>query len=348
MPRFLRLPSSLSVGTAPWRSAMFCLSITVVALSLAASAQDFTLTMGAFDPFAIDPNGIASSNITLVAGTGFTATVTLGCQVTSTQSGVTLPQCLISPGTVQPSGSASATILSQYSQNGQTINASPGTYTVIVTGTGGSKTHQGAQAITVLAVNPQFTITIQDQVLPNTVTPPNGGIGTVSINPVFGYQGNVTLSCASVTPLVTIPPQCQFTYPTCSQAGVACVTSGPVPVQVSIITFGPEPNTAVQHPRVFYAFWLPFPMVGLAILGMATGSKRSRKAWGLFTLFVLCASLMLLPACGNNLTPSKSTPEGITPKGAYTFTLEGVDQNGNISSNTGTANQAPTITLTVN
>jgi hypothetical protein len=330
------------------RPVIFFLAITLFALSLTAYAQDFSLSMAAFDPFAIDPNGIAISNITLVAGTGFTATVTLGCQVTSSQSGVTLPQCLISPATVQPSGSASATILTQYAQNGQTVNASPGTYTVIVTGTGGSKTHQGAQPITVLAVNPQFTITIQDQVLPNTVTPPNGGIGTVSINPVFGYQGNVTLSCASITPLVTIPPQCQFTYLPCSQANAACVTTGPVPVQVSIITFGPEPNTAVQRPRVFYAFWLPFPMLGLIIFGISTGGKRSRKAWALFTLFLLCASLMLLPACGNNLTPSTSTPQGITPKGAYTFTLEGVDTSGNISSNTGTANQAPTITLTVN
>jgi hypothetical protein len=351
MSRFLRLTSSLSLATAPLRSVIFCLLIAMVALSPAASAQDFTLTMGTFDPFAIDPNGLASSNITLVAGTGFTATVTLGCQVTTSQTGVTPPQCLISPGTVQPSGSATATILSEYTQNGQTVNASPGTYTVIVTGTGGSKTHQGAQAITVLAVNPQFTITVQSPVLPNTVTPPNGGIGTVSINPVFGYQGNITLSCASVTPLVTIPPQCQFTYPSSCPAGVtgvACVTSGPLAVQVSIITFGPEPNTAVQHPRVFYAFWLPFPMLGLAILGMATGRKRSRKVWGLFTLFVLCASLMLLPACGDNLIPSKSTPNGLTPKGNYTFTLEGVDQKGNISSNTGTANQAPTITLSVN
>jgi hypothetical protein len=364
MSRFPRLKSSLQTFISKFRSArggflfpcLGSLCLVFAALATPASAQDFTLTMAPFTPFAVNPQGTAVSNVSLVAGTGFSGTVNLACQVTTTLSSVTMPQCQISPQTVQPSGSASATILSQYVVNGNTVTASPGTYTVIVTGTGPSTTHQGAQAITVLAVNPQFTITVTSPVLPKTVTPGNGGIGTVSINPIFGYNGFVTLSCASITPLVTIPPQCQFSYPSpqsCPGAingqGV-CVNgaSGPVSIQVSIVTFGPISTTSLIHPRIFYALWLPLPMLAIAGMGAAVGGRRCRKAWSLLALFMLGGTLLLLPACGNNLIPSKITPQGITPNGAYTFTLMGVDQNGNISSNTGTANEAPTIALTVN
>jgi hypothetical protein len=213
---------------------------------------------------------------------------------------------------------------------------------------------QAAQAITMLAVNPTFTITIQTAVLPKTVTAGNGAVGTISVNPVFGYTGFVTLSCASVTPLVTIPPQCVFNYPSgqscpgaASGAGI-CVSGAPVPLNVTINTFGPISTTQLIRPRSFYALWLPLPMLLLTGLGAATGGKRSRKAWGILALFILSGSLLLLPACGDNLVPSKITPNGVTPNDAYTFTLMGVDQNGNVSSNTGTANTAPTISLTVN
>jgi hypothetical protein len=326
---------------------LFCLSAALLSVLPSASAQDFTLTMGTFTPPAVDPTGTASSNIALVAGTGFTGSVSLACQVTTALTSVTAPECQVSPTTVQPSGSATVTILTQFAASGTTVSASPGTYTVTVTGTGPSTTQQAAQPITVLAVNPAFTLTIQTVVLPKSVTAGNGAVGTVSINPVFGYTGGiVTLSCASVTPLVTIPPQCVFTYPTGQQGQP--VNGSPVTVPITINTFGPISNTKLVRPPSFYALWLPLPMLVLTGLGAATGGKRSRKAWGILALFILSGSILLLPACGDNLVPSKITPNGVTPNDTYTFTLMGVDQNGNVSSNTGTASTAPTVTLTVN
>jgi hypothetical protein len=324
----------------------FCLWAAFLSLLPSASAQDFTLTMGTFSPPAVDPTGTASSTVTLAPTGSSAGVVTLGCQVTTTLSNLTLPQCQVSPTSVQPSGSATVTILSQYVVNNQTVNASPGTYTVTVTGTDGSGSVHAAQAITMLAVNPTFTITIQTAVLPKTVTAGNGAVGTISVNPVFGYSGNVTLSCASVTPLVTIPPQCVFQYP--GSLNYLPVSGAPATINVTINTFGPISTTQLIRPRSFYALWLPLPMLLLTGLGAATGGKRSRKAWGILALFILSGSLLLLPACGDNLVPSKITPNGVTPNDAYTFTLMGVDQNGNVSSNTGTANTAPTISLTVN
>ena len=68
----------------------------------------------------------------------------------------------------------------------------------------------------------------------------------------------------------------------------------------------------------------------------------------MLSLFVLGGSILLMPGCGTNTTVSTTTPNGVTPNNTYTFTLQGVDTNGNISSNTGTTNVAPTVTLTVN
>lgn len=76
------------------------------------------------------------------------------------------------------------------------------------------------------------------------------------------------------------------------------------------------------------------------------GRKRSRRVWGLLALFVLGASFLLMPACGNNNVATTNVT-GITPMNSYTFTLLGVDGNGVTSSNTGTTTAAPTVSLTV-
>jgi hypothetical protein len=339
MLRFLSLPSILKFCAARRRASILCL-FAFLTLLPSASGQDFTLNMAPFNPFAVNPGGTSNSTITLVAGTGFTGSVNLSCQVTSTLSGVTLPECTVSPGTVQPSASAMANIATEYIKDGTTVIATPGTYTVTVTGVGPSTTHQQAQTITVLAESPQFTITIQTAVLPSSVHAGSGGTGTVSINPIFGYSGTVTLSCASITPLVTVPPVCSF------PGNPVHVSGGPATTTIQINTSGTIPITAVAHKRDSYALWLPLPLLMFAGLGAAATGKRSRKTWGVLAFLILGGSILLLPAC-NNLTTSTTSPFGITPNGTYTFTLMGVDTKGNISSNTGTANTAPTVTLTV-
>ena len=337
MSRFSSLPSFLRFLASHGRVAIHCLAAFLTLLP-SAIGQDFTLTMAPFNPFAVDPGRQTSSFISLSAGTGFTGTVNLTCQVSSQATGQTPPTCNVSPASLQPTGSATATILTQTS----TGTASPGSYTVTVTGTGPSTSHSGSQPVTVLSVNPAFTITVAKAVAPSSVTAGSGAQGIININPIFGYSGTVTLSCASITPLVTIPPVCSF-------------NPNPVPVlngtvassQISITTFGPVPAAVVAHTQSFDALWLPIPMLTLVGLGMARGRTRSLKAWGVLALFVLAGSLLLIPGCATNTTPSTTAPNGTTPKNTYTFTLQGVDDKGNISSNTGTSNVAPTVTLTV-
>jgi hypothetical protein len=226
-------------------------------------------------------------------------------------------------------------------------------YTVTITGTAttGTQTAPVLQ-LTVLAVTPQFTITVQKAVAPSSVPAGSGGEGVININPINGYtsppdpnhpNGGVTLSCASITPLVTIAPICSFNPPSVKVIGVVATSI------ITISTYGPVTTGAAARPQTFYALWMPVPMLALVGLGAAVGGKRSRKAWGVLALLVIGGALFLTPSCATTSnTTSTTTPNGVTPNNSYTFTLLGVDAEGIVSSNTSsTTSTNPTVSLTV-
>jgi hypothetical protein len=339
--------SKLQLHSRPVGLALLCLFVAILALPRASAQADFTLSLNpaTLSPDAVAPGGVSSLTIQVVAVSGFSGTITLGCTVTPSISGtVSDPVCAVSPPTLNGSGGATATISTQ-------TNTTAVSYGIAITATDATGTQTSPTLnLTVLAVVPQFTITIQSAVAPTSVPAGSGAQGTVSINPINGYsspvdatdpnKSGVYLSCASITPLVTIAPVCSFNPPNPTVASSGSATS-----TLTISTFGPITTGFVVHPRSFYALWFPLPLLVLA--GFAAGGKRSRKACTLLALFILSGSLLLLPACGNT-TPTTSTPNGITPANTYTFTIIGVDVNGVASSNTGSTTSAgPTVTLSV-
>jgi hypothetical protein len=315
-----------------------------------ASAQDFTLQAAPFSPDAVAPGGTSSSNITVGTVNGFSGTVDLTCQVSSTQTTTSPPICAVSPKTVTPPASAAITITT----TAQTTTVG---YTITITGTATAApadTHTTSpQNVTVLAVTAQFTITVESAVVPNSVPAGSGSQGAILINPINGYSspttqigghavGGITLSCVSITPLVTNPPVCSFNPPNPAVNGV------PITSTLTISTYGPITTTtgAVAHRRPFLALWLSLPMLALVGLGAAMGGRQSRKAWSLLALFVVSGALFLMPAC-SNISVTTITPNGVTPANTYSFTVQGVDVNGVVSSNTSTTGANPTVTLTV-
>lgn len=329
---------------------LLCLFVAILALPSASAQADFTLSLNpaTLSPDAIAPGGVSSVTIQVVANSGFSGSITLGCTVTPSVSGtVSNPVCTVSPPTLNGSGGATATISTQ-------SDTTAVSYGIAVTATDATGTQTSPTLnLTVLAVVPQFTITIQSAVAPSSVPAGSGAQGVISINPINGYssptdasdptKAGVYLSCASITPLVTIAPVCSFNPP-----NPQVTSSGSVTSTLTISTFGPVTTGFVARPRSFYALWFPLSLVILAGFGAATGGKRSRKAWGWLALFILSGSLLLLPACGTNTSTSTSTPNGITPANTYTFTIIGVDTNGVASSNTGsTTSGGPTVTLSV-
>jgi len=308
-----------------------------------AQAPDFTLDMAPFpSPGAIDPGGTTAANITLGAVNGFSGSVDLSCTVTWSPQPTepTPPTCEVSPPSRTPPGGASVTVTSSSSGTPTT----PLLYSITVTGTSSGLTHSASQNLTILAVAPQFTITVQTAVAPTSVPAGQGGEGVISVNPINGYNGHVTLSCATLTPLVAIPPYCSFTYPP-GQTSLPVGNGVPSTATVTITSFGTTTvMCANAHSRAFYALWLPLPMLALA--GFGVGGKRSRKVWILLGLFVMSGIFLLMPACGNTVTTT-CTPNGVTPANSYSFTVTGVDDQGVISSNTGTTGPNPTVSLTV-
>jgi len=312
------------------------------ALLSSAAAQDFTLQMQNFVPIAMNPGGQATSIVLLDPNTTFTSGVDLSCTVTTTIQGANPPSCVMSPATVTPPGSATA-IVSSIGTNGAAADS--GTYTVTVTGTGNGIAHSDSKDVAVLSVTAEFTITIAAVMAPSSVPAGSGGQATISVNPISGYTGVVTLSCSAISPVVGIPPVCSFAYP----AGSTGLPVNGVPATsiLTVSTTGPPKAALSRASSRFYAFWIPIPMLALLGIGAATG-RRSRRACALLAVFVIAGSFLLMPACGNsNSGTSTSNPANQTPPNTYVFTLTGVDQNGVVSSNTGTTNVAPTVSLTV-
>jgi hypothetical protein len=322
-----------------------CVLVAVMGMLSPAAGQSFTLAMGKFQPASsVNPGGESTSNVTINPNTTFTKPVDLSCAVTTTSAVTVYPICTVSQSSVTPPGSASAVVTTYDPVAGTT--ATPASYTVTVTGTSGAITQTASLTFTVLAVTADFTITVASTVAPNSVPAGSGAQATVSVNPLNGYVGVVTLACSSISPVTINPPVCTFTYPS-GQLGLP-VNAATATTTLTINTLGPPvPKSAVAHRRAFYAFWLPVPMLALLGVGAATGGRRPRKALGLLAVFVVGASLLLMPACGNSSTTTSTTNNGITPANTYTFTLTGVDQNGAVSSNTGTTNVSPTVALTV-
>jgi len=336
----------------PWKLAarvgvgLLCVLVTCLT---PAFGQGFTLTMTPFPPpAAIDPGGTSNSTITLTPEGNFSGTIDLSCQVTLAATGQVVDTlvCDVTPSSAAPPATASATITTS-----NTNSPAPGLYTVTVTGTAGATTESGQQNLTVLAVTPNFTITVTQQVEPTSVHAGFGGQGIVSVNPLNGYispsgtNEGVWLSCATITPLVVFPPTCSFNPNPVQVSG-----SEATPSTISISTIGPVPRAAFVPVGSRYALWLPVPMLGLAGVGVLS-RKRSRRVCGLLGFLVLGGALLLLPACGpSNIASGGTTTinptNQITPKNSYSFTITGIDTNGIVSGNQGSG--APTVTLTVN
>jgi hypothetical protein len=321
------------------RTALFplILCVFVVAHGTLAQGQNFTLTPSAFSPSAgVDPGGQATAQITLNSTTGFTGSVSFTCTVTSTQVTTNLPTCLPpSPNPAIPNSILSLTVT--------TIGATlAGQYTVTVTGTSGSEVETATLVLNVVNVPQDYTLTISLPVSPGTVTAGNGAQATISVTPIASYTGTVTLSCFSISPVVTAAPICAF------NPSSVKVTNGSAPTSVlTISTYGPTGTTTkLWTPRTFYAFWLALP--GLALM-TTFGSRGRRKKWlGMLSLMAIAGMILLVPACGS---PSQTlnNPNGYTtPKNTYTITLSGVDTNGEGPSNTSSTTAEATVTLTVN
>jgi hypothetical protein len=230
-----------------------------------------------------------------------------------------------------------------------------GFYTLTVTGTGPapSTTKMVAVNLTVLSVTPDYTIAVTTAIFPTSVHAGFRATAVVTVSPINGYSGTVTLSCSAITPLATPAPFCSFSPAAVPVNGLegsstlTITTTGPTtppPTGASLPIGLSGLNSSFPHGSLLNGLWLAFPGLGLIAAGLAASGRRRRRLWGLSLLHLIAASLLFLPACASN--PNTNTGiSGSTPKNTYVFTLTGSDANGVAPSNEATP---PTVSLAVN
>ena len=168
-----------SVSCSATGAGSYSLTITGTSGSLVHSAtsvfnfRDFTIS--ASSPASISVGSSGTSTITLTALNGFTGTITISDIVPSS----------LSCGSVTPSSvSGSGTATLSCSSNSQ------GVYTVAITGTSGSLTHQATVAFT-FGNPPDFTIAATS---PSALNVGLSAKSTITITLVHGMTGTVTLT----------------------------------------------------------------------------------------------------------------------------------------------------------
>jgi Pro-kumamolisin, activation domain len=271
---------------------------------------------------SVAQGGNNTSTITVTPSGGFTGSVSLAASGLPT--GVT--------ASFNPTSTTTTSTLTLTASN----SAAAGQSTVTITGTSGNLTETTTLSLTVTSTAPTSFSLSAGASSPATVSPGSSSQASVTVTPVNGFTGTVTLSC-SIAPVVTgaDAPTCSFG----STSPVSINNSSPANATLTFTTAGPSAASATAR-SPFYALLLPIP--GLALVGLGFGSRGSRKKrfLGLLSFWVVLASLIVMPACGSSSNKGGGGGNSGTPAGNYTITING-------AGGTETGNP-PTVQITVN
>lgn len=169
-----------------------------------------------------------------------------------------------------------------------------------------------------------FTMTAS-ALSPATVAVGGSATFTISITPLNGFDGTLSLSSSSIVPVVTSPPRRTFAPSSVTGSGTSTL--------MVRTTAAAKASLAPRSRGVFYAMWLP--VGGLLVLGAGLTSRKQRFLCFLFEC-VLFWGQILLAACGGGSSFSGGGIAG-TPAGVYSVTI----------SASGSVTHTTDVTLTV-
>lgn len=215
------------------------------------------------------------------------------------------------------------------------LSLSAGFHQLVARYGGDANFRPGSGGIRQVVVMPDFTVSASSA-SPRSVYAGQSATATLTINPISGFAGLVTLSC-SVSPTPTQAPTCSVNPGSVQVAGDSSQTA-----TLAISTTGPTVG-AVGHREnastLFFALLLLFPAMVVATL--RTGQQRGALLRTTFLIFGLMAATFQL-GCGGGSggqTGNGGTPIARTPTGNYTV---------NILASSGGVTHTTTLTLTVN
>ena len=175
--------------------------------------------------------------------------------------------------------------------------------------------------------SPDFTITAS-ALSPAIVAAGGSATSTITITPMNGFDGTLSLSCSSIVPAVTPPATCALAPSSVTGSGMSTLT-----VRTTAAAQG---SLAPRSRGVSYAMWLP--VGGLLVLGAGLSSPKRRFLCFLFEC-MLFSGLIFLAACGGTSSSFGRGAAGIpgTPTGSYTIMV----------SASGSVTHTTAVTLTV-
>ena len=170
---------------------------------LNATAQNFTISASGLSPSPVAPGSSVTSTVAIGPIFGFNQTVTLSCG--SLPAGVT---CSFNPPSVlNASGNSTLTV-----NVADTVQ--PGAYSLPVSGTAGAIVNPTTVQLSVGS----FTVSASG-LSPSPTSPGSKATSTVTIAPLGGFTGTVTLSCSNLPAGVT----CSFNPPSVPNASGSSV-----------------------------------------------------------------------------------------------------------------------------
>ena len=290
--------------------------------------QPFSLTS---DPVAVTPGASATGSFAVTSGS-FTGTLSLSCSIPALQSQTNPPICSVQP------------TIEFFSPGGTDSEA----YIVTTQAT----TPAGQYSITITAMDPVAGTTVSTSAavlvatknyqLSNSgatiASPGASGNSTITISPIDGYTGQITMSCA-----VSGGPSGAVNPPTCSIPSPIPVTGSPV---TTTLTLNTQPVTTpgsytvnvtaasmgslnattsftVGVPAIPPGFTLSVPAVTIAMPGPSATSTITISPSGGFTGNVSLSCVVTGGPMGGADAPtcSVTVPPAITGATAVTATL---------------------------
>jgi IPT/TIG domain len=310
--------SALTITTSP-TTPIVTSSVTVTGTSGSVShttpvgltvspAADFAVAATALSPASVLPGGApALSTITVSSQNGFSSPVALTCTVSPVVN--PSPTCGFTVTPVTPVANGSIV-------SGLTVTVPAMTtaqaYTITVTGTAGAVAHNAAVLHLTVTGTADFSVAA-GAFSPATFAAGGSSTSTITIAPLSGFTGTVSLAC-SITPATTPAPTCAFN-PTSVMNGTG----------TSVLTVHTTATTTSsltpQSRGILFAMWLP--VGGLALLGVGI-SPRRKKLLGLVLMCLMLSGIIFMAACGGSSSSGGGgggTTHPGTPAGNYTVTV---------------------------
>jgi hypothetical protein len=319
-------PATLTVNTqATVSPGSYTVTVTGVSGNIT-STTSVTVTVPAAPSFKLSgtpvsiasPGASGTSTITVSPNGGLTGNVMLSCAVTGGPTGgVDMPTCSV---TAPPAITGNSAVTATLTVNTQAAS-SPGSYTVTVTGAGGSLNATTSFTVVVPAA-PSFTLSSTAVTIASVGA---SGTSTITLTPSGGFAGSVALSCA-----VTGSPMGAAETPTCSVSAPNAISGNSTvtatltvsTTAASAVSTRTSNNIAPRNPlrRIL-------PLGGAtmaALLFLAPPVRRRRwNRWLGLLLFAVFAGAAIGCGGARPTAPAAATNPGTTA-GSYTVTVTGM------------------------